>query len=64
MTRIDIPVAVDIESQRPHRMDGNTVIGRPARIVRIVDIATLAGDDFFCNGTNRQHGPTSHALIA
>jgi hypothetical protein len=37
-------------------MDGDTVIGGPARIGGVIHIAALAGDNFFCDLFDGLHG--------
>ena len=45
----DPTVAIEIEPQTPHRPDGHTVLGRPARVVGIIHIPAFTGDDLVRN---------------
>ena len=53
---VHITVGVQIQPQAPHGVDGDAKIGRPARIVGVVHIATLAGDDFLGDVCDGLHG--------
>ena len=45
---VHLPVAGDIQPQAPQGVDGDALFGRPARIIRVLDKAPLAGDDLAC----------------
>jgi hypothetical protein len=50
------PVAIQIEPEAPHGVDGHTVLGRPARIIGIIDEPAFPIDDLFGNLSHRLHG--------
>ena len=51
-------VAREVEPQPAHRPDGDAMVGRPARIVRIVHVAALSGDDLLGYLPHIAHDPT------
>ena len=56
VVRIHVAVAVEVEPEAFHGVDGDAELCCAARIVRVVDIAALAPDDFVGDLSNCLHG--------
>jgi hypothetical protein len=55
ISHVDPAVAVHVDPQPPQRVDGHTMVRRPARIVRVVHKAAFAVDDLFGNLSDIRH---------